>query len=64
VTDCEFPRIQLRGSAGFSPASLLTFVGEDARTNKLRKNETHSPRIRGESGLKCNRNRLDAATAP
>jgi hypothetical protein len=23
VTDREFPRLQLRGSAGFSPASLL-----------------------------------------
>jgi len=23
VTGCEFPRLQLRGSAGFSPASLL-----------------------------------------
>jgi hypothetical protein len=37
VTDCEFPRIQLRGSAGFSPASLLTFVGEDARTKEVEK---------------------------
>jgi hypothetical protein len=34
VTGCEFPRLQLRGSAGFSPASLLN---EDARTKEVEK---------------------------
>jgi len=33
VADRYFPRLQLRGSAGFSPASLLVSDDEDARTN-------------------------------
>jgi hypothetical protein len=37
VTDCEFPRLQLRGSAGFSPASLLIAIDEDARTKEVEK---------------------------
>jgi hypothetical protein len=37
VTDGEFPRLQLRGSAGFSPASLLISVDEDARTKEVEK---------------------------
>ena len=37
MTACEFPRLQLRGSAGFSPASLLISVDEDARTKEVEK---------------------------
>ena len=44
MTDCEFPRIQLRGSAGFSPASLLILFDEDARTKEIEKEqESHFP---------------------
>jgi hypothetical protein len=43
VTACEFPRLQLRGSAGFSPASLLISVDEDARTKQLRKKKSTLP---------------------
>jgi hypothetical protein len=46
VTGCEFPRIQLRGSAGFSPASLLTFVDEDARTKEVEKEQKPLPGFR------------------
>jgi len=50
VTDCEFPRLQLRGSAGFSPASLLTSGDEDARTKEVEKEQTHSSSVRRERG--------------
>jgi hypothetical protein len=43
VTDGEFPRLQLRGSAGFSPASLLTSVDEDARTKEVEKERETLP---------------------
>jgi hypothetical protein len=44
VTDCEFPRLQLRGSAGFSPASLFIRTEEirsdkDARTKEVEKEQ-------------------------
>jgi hypothetical protein len=45
VTDGEFPRLQLRDSAGFSPASLLTSVGEDARTKEVEKELKATSRI-------------------
>ena len=37
MTGCEFPRLQLRGSAGFPPASLLTAIDENARTKEIEK---------------------------
>jgi hypothetical protein len=62
VTDGEFPRLQLRGSAGFSPASLLTSLDEDARTKEVVKER--NPLFPAEKGgLKCNRNGCDTATA-
>jgi hypothetical protein len=48
VTDCEFPRLQLRGSAGFSPASPLTAGDEDARTKEVEKEQNHSPTTQGQ----------------
>jgi hypothetical protein len=39
VTGCKFPRLQLRGSAGFSPASLLIHAEEDARTKETEKEQ-------------------------
>jgi hypothetical protein len=45
VTDCEFPRLQLRGSAGFSPASLLISIDEDARTKEVEKELKATSRI-------------------
>jgi len=50
VTDCEFPRLQLRGSAGFSPASLLIRTDEirsdkDARTKEVVKERKATSRI-------------------
>jgi hypothetical protein len=35
VAGCKFPRLQLRGSAGFSPASLLVKANEDAQTKEV-----------------------------
>jgi len=49
VTDCEFPRLQLRGSAGFSPASLLTVVDEDARTKEVEKERKATSLISGQN---------------
>jgi hypothetical protein len=40
----QFPRIQLRGSAGFSPASLLIPGDEDARTKVC---ERTKPNVEG-----------------
>jgi hypothetical protein len=37
VADCKFPRLQLRGSAGISPASLLVSGDEDAQTKEVGK---------------------------
>jgi hypothetical protein len=50
VTGCEFPRLQLRGSAGFSPASLLIRTDEirsdkDARTKEVVKEQKATSRI-------------------
>ena len=36
----RFPRLQLRGSAGFSPASLLVRNDEGARTKEVVKEQT------------------------
>jgi hypothetical protein len=41
----QFPRLQLRGSAGFSPASLLLNAEEDARTKELGKNKCSVKKI-------------------
>src|ERR1700730_8456616 len=35
----QFPRLQLRGSAGFSPASLSSPSGEDARSERHHKEQ-------------------------
>ena len=49
MTGCEFPRLQLRGSAGFSPASLLirltNQIDEDARTKEVEKERKATSRI-------------------
>ena len=50
MSDCEFPRLQLRGSAGFSPASLLIRTDEirsdkDARTKEVEKERKATSRI-------------------
>jgi hypothetical protein len=37
VAGCKFPRSQLRGSAGFSPASLSLPSGKDAHTERILK---------------------------
>ena len=36
----QFPRLQLRGSAGFAPASLLVKRDEDARTKNVKEQTT------------------------
>jgi hypothetical protein len=36
------PRLQLRGSAGFTPASLFSPSGENARSERLEKSKTAS----------------------
>ena len=49
MTGCEFPRLQLRGSAGFSPASLLIRTDEirsdkDTRTKEVvKERKSHFP---------------------
>jgi hypothetical protein len=35
VAGCKFPRLQLRGSAGFSPASLPVKADKDAQTKEV-----------------------------
>jgi hypothetical protein len=39
VAGCKFPRLQLRGSAGFSPASHL-IIDKDAQTKEVVKEQS------------------------
>src|SRR5271165_3435035 len=39
----QFPRLQLRGSAGFSPASLSSPSGKDARSERYDKDQKQPP---------------------
>jgi hypothetical protein len=39
VADLRLPRLQLRGSAGFSPASLLVRMTKGARTKEFVKEQ-------------------------
>ena len=49
VTGCEFPRLQLRGSAGFPPASLPISSMRNARTKEVEKERKTTSRIRNQN---------------
>src|SRR5438309_6856280 len=46
----QFPRLQLRGSAGFSPASLSSPSGKDARSKQITMTEIRNNRRQESNG--------------
>jgi len=54
VTGCQFPRLQLRGSAGFSPASRLVVLTRVREPNGFEKEQSHTSSFRSVTGnRKC-----------
>src|SRR5271154_499650 len=50
ATGCRFPRLQLRGSAGFSPASHLVVLTRLREPNDVEKEQNRTSRFRSVSG--------------
>ncbi len=55
----QFPRLQLRGSAGFSPASLSSPSGKDARSEEHCKDQNN--RREESNGLRVQKSIMRAA---